>query len=84
MRIVHLRQMGSSQDDLWEGHVRWGRGKCLKGSPWSHGLALSIYLLFERSPFRFGVGIAWGYLNAAFRRNDRDGDSEYRKLLPKR
>lgn len=81
MRIVHLRQMGSSQDNLWVGRVRWGRGKYFMGSAWYYVLAVSVYRLFERPLFLSGIGIAWGYIKAAFAGHDRYENPEYRKFF---
>jgi biofilm PGA synthesis N-glycosyltransferase PgaC len=81
LRIVHLRQMGSSQESLWAGRLRWGRGKYFMGSAWYFVVAVSIYRIFERPWFLTGAGILWGYLRAAASRAERYENPEYRRFL---
>ena len=81
LRIIHLRQMGSSQQSLWVGRVRWGRGKYFMGSAWYYVLAVSCYRLFERPLFMSGVGIAWGYMKAMLGGHSRYENPAYRKFF---
>jgi biofilm PGA synthesis N-glycosyltransferase PgaC len=81
MRIVHLRPMGSSQQNVWAGRLRWGRGKYFMGSTWYYVLAASVYRMRERPYISGGVGIALGYLLAALSRQERYSDREYRSFL---
>jgi glycosyltransferase involved in cell wall biosynthesis len=81
LRVVHLRQMGSSQQSLWVGRVRWGRGKYFMGSAWYYVLALSIYRMFERPFVMSGVGIAWGYVKAMWAGHARYENPAYRKFF---
>ena len=34
LRLIHLRQMGSSHKGIWTGRLRWGMGKWFMGSAW--------------------------------------------------
>jgi glycosyltransferase involved in cell wall biosynthesis len=77
MRILHLRPMGSSQDNIWVGRKRWGRGKYFMGSAWYYTAAVSLYRMLERPRIMGGVGIMAGYLQAAARREPRFDDQEY-------
>ena len=81
LRVIHLRQMGSSQQSLWVGRVRWGRGKYFMGSAWYYVLAVAAYRLFERPYVMSGVGIAWGYIKAMFAKHPRYENPDYRKFF---
>ena len=81
LRIVHLRPMGSSQENIWVGRLRWGRGKYFMGSAWFYVLSASAYRLFERPWVVGGVGIALGYARAALARHPRYDDPAYRRFL---
>jgi glycosyltransferase involved in cell wall biosynthesis len=80
LRIVHLRPMGSSQQNIWVGRQRWGRGKYFMGSAWYYVAAASVYRTFER-PWFSGIGIALGYAKAAIDGHVRIEDEEYRRYL---
>lgn len=79
LRIIHLRRMGSSQDNFWVGRVRWGRGKYFMGSALYYVLAVAVYRMAERPYVISGVGILWGYLKAMFARLPRYDNQEYKK-----
>jgi glycosyltransferase involved in cell wall biosynthesis len=81
LRIIHLRPMGSSQQNIWVGRQRWGRGKYFMGSQPYFVAAASVYRMFERPWLIGGVGIAYGYLKAALDRHPRYGNREYRRHL---
>ena len=79
MRILHLRPMGSSQDNIWVGRKRWGRGKYFMGSAWYYTAAVSLYRMLERPRVVGGIGIMTGYLAALIQRQPRFEDVEYRR-----
>jgi glycosyltransferase involved in cell wall biosynthesis len=81
LRIIHLRPMGSSQENIWVGRIRWGRGKYFMGSRFYYVAAASVYRMFERPWIIGGVGIAYGYLKAAATRHPRYQDREYLRYL---
>ena len=81
LRIIHLRPMGSSQDNIWVGRLRWGRGKYFMGSRFYYVAAASVYRMFERPWVVGGLGIAYGYLRAAVTRHPRHRDREYLRYL---
>ncbi len=81
MRIVHLRPMGSSQENLRVGRVRWGRGKYFMGSAPYYVLAAALYRSFEPPWLWGGVGITLGYLRAAVSGHARYDNPEYRRYL---
>lgn len=77
LRIIHLRPMGSSQQNIWIGRIRWGRGKYFMGSRWYYVAAASAYRAMQRPWVVGGVGIAYGYAKAAATRHERYEDQEY-------
>ncbi len=79
--IEHLRPQGSSEQGIWTGRMRWGRGKYFMGSSITYVLAVSMYRAFERPFFIGGFGILCGYLMATFRKLPRYNDREYRKFF---
>lgn len=81
MRIIHLRPMGSSQQNIKVGRVRWGRGKYFMGSAWYYVLASAAYRSIEPPYLYGGLGISWGYLKAALTGHPRYENPEYRRYL---
>jgi glycosyltransferase involved in cell wall biosynthesis len=81
LRIVHLRQMGSSHKGLWTGCLRWGRGKHFMGSGLAYMLAVAVYRSAERPWLAGGLGILCGYLGAVIRRRPRYERPDYRRAL---
>jgi hypothetical protein len=81
LRIIHLRPMGSSQQNIWVGRQRWGRGKYFMGSRFYFVAAASAYRMFERPWLVGGVGIAYGYLKAALTRHPQYADRNYLRHL---
>jgi glycosyltransferase involved in cell wall biosynthesis len=77
LRIIHLRQMGSSHVSLWNGRKRWGRGKYFMGSTPYYVAAVSLYRMLERPYLLSGLGILWGYLEAQLDRAPRMQDEDY-------
>ena len=83
LKIIHLRPMGSSQQNIWVGRKRWGRGKYFMGSAWYYVLASALYRSIEPPYIVGGIGIVWGYLLAALGGHARYDNPEYRRYLRK-
>ena len=81
LRIVHLRQMGSSHVSLWNGRKRWGRGKYFMGSAPYYVAAVSLYRMMERPYVLGGLGILVGYVESALKRAPRMDDQRYLEYL---
>ncbi len=81
MRIIHLRPMGSSQQNIMVGRVRWGRGKYFMGSAWYYVLASALYRAIEPPYVIGGIALFFGYLRALFTRHRRYDNPTYRKYL---
>ena len=81
LRVVHLRQMGSSHKGLLHGRLRGGQGKWRIGSsPW-YLLATAVYRLAD-PPFVIGAfAMTAGYFGAMIRRIERMDDPEYIRHL---
>ena len=81
LKIIHLRPMGSSQENIVVGRVRWGRGKYFMGSAWYYVLAAAIYRSIEPPYALAGLGIMYGYLRALVVGHRRYENPEYRRYL---
>ena len=81
LRIIHLRQMGSSHISLWNGRKRWGRGKYFMGSSPLYVAAAGVYRMVERPYVLSGLGILWGYLRARLEGAARMEDPRYLDFL---
>lgn len=81
MRILHLRPMGSSQQNIYVGRARWGRGKYFMGSAWYYVLASAIYRAIEPPYIIGGLGILFGYVKAALSGHHRYDNPEFRRYV---
>lgn len=81
MRFIHLRPMGSSQDDIIVGRQRWGRGKYFMGSAWYYVLAASMYRMKDRPQVVGGANIFLGYLKALTDGQHRYDNPVYRRYV---
>lgn len=81
LRIVHLRQTGSSEHSLWAGRMRWGFGKYFMGSAPYYVAAVALYRMFEKPYVVGGCGILWGYLRAMLAGAPRFEHREFRRHL---
>lgn len=81
MRIIHLRPMGSSQQNIYVGRARWGRGKYFMGSTWYYVLASAIYRGVEPPYVVGGLSILFGYWKAALTGHKRYDNPECRRYV---
>jgi glycosyltransferase involved in cell wall biosynthesis len=81
LRIKHYRPQGSSQNNVWTGRLRWGRGKYFMGSSPIYVLAASVFRIFEYPFLVGGIGILFGYISAMLQGVPRYSDPEYLKFL---
>lgn len=81
MRIVHLRPMGSSQQNIHVGRRRWGRGKYFMGSAPYYVLASALYRTLQPPWVVGGANLAWGYLRAALEGHPRYANPACRRYL---
>lgn len=83
LQVTHLRRMGSSEVNFWEGRKRHGRGKYFMGSRFYFVFAMAIYRMFERPFLVGGIGIIVGYLQALFQAQERYDNPEYLRFFRK-
>ena len=81
IRFIHLRQMGSSQQNIWVGRKRWGYGKYFMGSAFYYVAAVSLYRMLEKPYIVGGWGILWGYYSAMLGGAPRLENPEFRRFL---
>lgn len=78
LRLVHRRQMGSSDHSVFRGRVRGGSGKYYIGNSLTYVLVTAVYRAAD-PPIVIGAALmVWGYLRAMLRREPRFGDAAYR------
>lgn len=81
MRIIHLRPMGSSQQGIRVGRLRWGRGKYFMGSAWYFILASALSRLMHPPRIVGAIGILSGYVKAWWSGHPRYENPAYRAYL---
>ena len=81
LRILHLRQMGSSHRNIYHGRARWGRGQHFMGAHPLYMLGIVGYRMLERPWIAGGLCILWGYVESWAKRRPRYGDPEFRRHL---
>lgn len=83
LRFVHLRPMGSSQQNIYAGRMRHGYGQYFMGTGFIYMLASAIYRIPEKPYVVGGLMILWGWLKSALQGKPRYDDLEFRKFLRK-
>jgi len=81
LRIIHHRLMGSSQQSIIHGRLRWGRGQYFMGTHPLYVLASGINRMRERPFFVGGLCIIIGYFTSWLRGLPRYDDAEFRRAL---
>jgi glycosyltransferase involved in cell wall biosynthesis len=82
-RLIHHRQMGSSDSGIWKGRVRLGRGIWFMGYRPLYALASGIFRMRERPYILGGLVIIGSYFGAALRNEPRFEDEEFIRSLQK-
>lgn len=81
LRVYHLRQMGSSHNNILTGRMRHGFGQYYMGTGILFLLVSVVYRMAWRPFIIGGLMMLWGYLAAALRKAPRYEDVEFRKFL---
>lgn len=81
IRVKHYRPHGSSQQSIWVGRQRWGRGKYFMGSSPLYMLGVAAYRAVERPYVVGSVGLLVGYLRAWRSDHERFNDPRYLRHL---
>lgn len=76
LRFEHLRPMGSSQQSIWEGRRRHGRGQWFMGSDPLYYLATCVFRMAEPPYVLGGLAMLQGYVGAWLRGERRLDDPE--------
>jgi biofilm PGA synthesis N-glycosyltransferase PgaC len=83
LRFVHLRPMGSSQQNIYVGRMRHGYGQYFMGTGFFYMLASSVNRMIEKPYVLGGLAMMWGWLKSAIQRQPRYEDAEFRAYLRK-
>ncbi len=81
LRFIHLRPMGSSQQNMWTGRMRHGFGQYFMGTGFCYMTASALFRMSRRPYFFGGLGMWWGYVQSMFTRQDRLEDADFRLFL---
>ncbi len=81
LRIIHLRLMGSSDQSVLHGRLRWGRGQWFMGSALAYVVASGLFRMREKPYVIGGLLIIAGFLGAALRRQPRYDYPGFRRSL---
>ncbi|WP_045215628.1 glycosyltransferase family 2 protein [Desulfonatronovibrio magnus] len=80
-RFIHLRPMGSSQQNVWTGRMRHGFGQYFMGTGLAYMTASALYRMTRPPVLVGGLGMWWGYVRSMLAREDRYQDPEFRRFL---
>lgn len=80
-RFIHLRAMGSSQQNLWTGRMRHGYGQYFMGTGLAYMTASALYRMTRPPLLVGGLGMWWGYVRSMLDRQERYPDLEFRRFL---
>jgi glycosyltransferase involved in cell wall biosynthesis len=81
IRVVHRRQMGSSDTNVLKGRIRAGEGRYFIGSSLPYILAATAYRLPDRPRVVGALYTLFGYVRSMARGAERYGDDAYRSAL---
>jgi glycosyltransferase involved in cell wall biosynthesis len=81
LRFVHLRPMGSSQQNIYVGRMRHGHGQYFMGTGFMF-IAASALGRLNQKPYVLGsLAMLWGWIKSAALRKPRFDDPEFRRFL---
>ena len=81
LRFIHLRPMGSSQNNIFAGRVRHGYGQYFMGSSFLWMLATAVYRIPEKPYVLGGLYILWGWLKSWLNRLPRYEEPGFYEFL---
>lgn len=81
LRFIHLRPMGSSQQSIWAGRMRHGRGQYFMGSSLAYMTASAIFRMTRPPLILDRLAMWWGFVRAMLSRQLRYEDHAFRKFL---
>lgn len=80
-KLFHHRLMGSSDQNVYKGRLRLGRGIWFMGYHPLYALASGLFRMRERPVLIGGLIMIYGYLSAALAQQPRFDDPAFRKYL---
>lgn len=81
LRFVHLRPMGSSQQNIYTGRMRHGYGQYFMGTGFIY-IAASAFSRMNQKPYILGsLAMLWGWVSSAIQRKPRYADPDFIKFL---
>lgn len=81
LRFIHLRPMGSSQDNIYVGRMRHGYGQYFMGTGPVFMLASALFRLNQKPYVLGSMAMMWGWLKAALQGKPRYEDKAFRRFL---
>ncbi len=81
LKIIHLRLMGSSDQNVYRGRLRWGRGQWFMGTSLPYIIASGAFRAKEKPYIVGGALIVAGYVQAALERAPRYEAPGFRENL---
>jgi len=81
LRFIHLRPMGSSQDNIFVGRMRHGYGQYFMGTGPVFMLASAVFRLNQKPYVLGSLAMLWGWFKAALQRKPRYQDLAFRRFL---
>ena len=80
-RFVHLRPMGTSQQNWWTGRVRHGFGQYFMGTSLTYMLASCVFRLLHPPALVGSLAMLWGWAQSAINEVPRYDDPGFREFL---
>lgn len=81
LRFVHLRPMGSSQQNIYTGRMRHGYGQYFMGTGFIYMLANAANRITEKPYVTGSLAMFWGWTRSALQGKPRYADKAFRKFL---
>jgi glycosyltransferase involved in cell wall biosynthesis len=81
LRFIHLRPMGSSQQNIYVGRMRHGFGQYFMGTGFLFMAASAVNRIRDKPLFLGSLAMIWGWLKSALSGMRRYDDPQFRKFL---
>jgi biofilm PGA synthesis N-glycosyltransferase PgaC len=81
LRFIHLRPVGSSQQNVYRGRMRHGSGQYFMGTGLMYMTASALFRM-NKTPYVLGsLAMWWGWVKSALQRKPRYEDAAFRRFL---
>jgi len=81
LRFVHLRPMGTSQQNIYAGRMRHGYGQYFMGTGFLYMVASAISRINEKPYVLGSLAMLWGWIKSALQGKPRYEHAEFRNFL---